>query len=160
MAVWVGRPDGAAVPGLVGRMSAAPILFDAFQRISDRRVPLGPPPRGVVFARTEQLPPPLQRFRPNGLPEVATAGAGDAPLMIAFPPDGARVEIADGGEASPLALKAMGGAPPFTWLADGVPVAIGELRRQAAWERPSRGFARLSVVDAKGATATAVVRID
>src|SRR5580704_8422189 len=30
--VWVGRPDGAPVPGLVGRMAAAPILFDAFAR--------------------------------------------------------------------------------------------------------------------------------
>src|SRR6185437_4148908 len=27
--VWVGRPDGAPVPGLVGRATAAPILFDA-----------------------------------------------------------------------------------------------------------------------------------
>jgi penicillin-binding protein 1C len=80
--------------------------------------------------------------------------------MIAFPPNGARVELTGDGEPSPLALKAMGGAPPFTWLADGVPIATAELRRQAAWERPSRGFARLSVVDAKGATATAVVRID
>ena len=30
--VWVGRPDGAPVPGLVGRTAAAPILFDAFAR--------------------------------------------------------------------------------------------------------------------------------
>src|SRR5262249_20914269 len=30
--VWVGRPDGGPVPGLVGRVAAAPILFDAFAR--------------------------------------------------------------------------------------------------------------------------------
>ena len=30
--VWVGRPDGAPVPGLIGRTAAAPILFDAFAR--------------------------------------------------------------------------------------------------------------------------------
>src|SRR6185369_14607874 len=30
--VWVGRPDGAPVPGLVGRASAAPILFEASAR--------------------------------------------------------------------------------------------------------------------------------
>jgi penicillin-binding protein 1C len=29
---WVGRPDGAAVPGLIGRSVAAPILFVAFAR--------------------------------------------------------------------------------------------------------------------------------
>ena len=31
--VWVGRPDGAPVAGLVGRIAAAPILFDAFARM-------------------------------------------------------------------------------------------------------------------------------
>ncbi len=31
--VWVGRADNGAVPGLVGRLVAAPILFDAFARI-------------------------------------------------------------------------------------------------------------------------------
>ena len=30
--IWVGRPDGTPVPGLVGRSVAAPILFDAFAR--------------------------------------------------------------------------------------------------------------------------------
>ncbi len=30
--VWVGRPDGAPVPGILGRSTAAPILFDAFAR--------------------------------------------------------------------------------------------------------------------------------
>jgi penicillin-binding protein 1C len=30
--VWVGRADNGAVPGLVGRIVAAPILFDAFAR--------------------------------------------------------------------------------------------------------------------------------
>ena len=39
--VWVGRPDGAPVPGLVGRTAAAPILFDAFARTGKlpRRLP-------------------------------------------------------------------------------------------------------------------------
>src|SRR6185312_8401715 len=38
--VWVGRPDGAPVPGLVGRVSAAPILFDAFARLGQPLQPL------------------------------------------------------------------------------------------------------------------------
>ena len=33
--VWVGRPDGAPVPGILGRTAAAPILFDAFARFGD-----------------------------------------------------------------------------------------------------------------------------
>ena len=31
--VWVGRPDGAPVPGLAGITGAAPILFEAFDRL-------------------------------------------------------------------------------------------------------------------------------
>ncbi|MBI2717562.1 MAG: penicillin-binding protein 1C [Rhizobiales bacterium] len=158
IAVWVGRPDGSAVPGLIGRIAAAPILFEAFQRLGTRPVPLPPPPEGAIFQRTADLPAALQRFRPNGLPEIAAAGPGDAPLSIAYPPDGARIDLGNGGAA--LALKALGGVAPFTWLADGVPVASDETRRQSLWERPGRGFARLSVIDARGATATSRVRVE
>ena len=160
VAVWVGRPDGTPVSDLVGRKSAAPILFDAFERISEKRVPLPPPPLGVILARTVDLPPALQRFRPDSLPEIATAGPGDAPLAISFPPDGARVDISSGEPDATLALKAMGGAPPFTWLADGLPIVVGEERRDAAWDKPERGFARLSVIDGKGRTASVQIRLD
>jgi penicillin-binding protein 1C len=160
VAVWVGRPDGAPVSDLIGRKAAAPILFDAFQRIGEKRTPLAPPPPGVVFARTADLPPALQRFRPGGLPEVATSGPGDAPLAISFPPDGARVDVSSNEPDAALALKAMGGAPPFTWLADGLPIAIGEERREAVWDKPGKGFARLSVIDAKGHTASVQIRLE
>lgn len=160
VAVWVGRPDGAPVSDLVGRKAAAPILFDAFQRIGEKRVALKPPPSGVLFARTSELPPALQRFRPGALPEVAAAGSGDAPLTISFPPEGARVEVTDGEPDATLSLKAMGGAPPFTWLADGLPIVIGEQRREAVWDKPGKGFARLSVIDARGHTASVRIRLD
>jgi len=159
IAVWVGRPDGAAVPGVVGRLAAAPILFEAFQRIGGGRASLGPAPPGTVIARTNALPANLQRFRPNALPEVATVTQGDAPPAIAFPPDGARIDM-DGDQAPALSLKVYGGTPPFTWLADGIPIAEREFRRDAVWDQPSRGFARLSVIDAKGKTASARVRVE
>ncbi len=60
--VWVGRPDGAPVPGLIGRTAAAPILFDAFARLGKPLAPLPPAPKGVVFATNGKLPPPLQRL--------------------------------------------------------------------------------------------------
>ena len=59
-----------------------------------------------------------------------------------------------------LALKVNGGTAPFTWMVDGVPVVSGEQRRDAFWDRPGRGFARLSVIDAKGMTATARIRVE
>jgi penicillin-binding protein 1C len=126
--------------------------------VGARRTPLPTAPAGTRIARTGELPAALQRFRPHGLPEVASRGRGDAPLSIAFPPDGARIEVSGGAGA--LSLKALGGVAPFTWLADGVPVVLRETRRAAFWERPGRGFTRISVIDAKGATASANVRIE
>jgi penicillin-binding protein 1C len=160
VAVWVGRPDNEPVSDLVGRTAAAPILFDAFTRISAKRSPLPPAPKGVVFARTSDLPAALQRFRPDSLPEIAASGPGDPPLAISFPPEGARIDMTAEENAVGLALKAMGGAPPFTWFADGKPIVTGELRRETEWERPGQGFARLSVIDAHGHSASVRVRLD
>lgn len=155
--VWVGRPDGAAVSGVVGRLAAAPILFEAFQRLGLERKPLPPAPPGTVIARTGELPAALQRFRPNALPQVASVAEGEAPPAIAFPPDGARIEL---GPDPAISLKVYGGTPPFTWLADGVPIAAREFRRDTFWEGAFKGFARLSVIDAKGKTATVRVRVE
>src|SRR5262249_3612151 len=65
--VWVGRADGAPVPGLIGRAAAAPILFDAFARTGRVPAPLPAAPKGVLVAANSKLPPPLQRFRPGAL---------------------------------------------------------------------------------------------
>jgi len=37
---------------------------------------------------------------------------------------------------------------------------IGEVRRETQWETPGKGFARLSVIDAQGHTASVQVRLD
>ena len=119
-----------------------------------------PAPAGVVFARTSDLPPALQRFRPDSLPEIAASGPGDAPLQISFPPEGARIDLSGSDSDAGLALKAMGGAPPFTWFADGMPIVIGEPRRETEWEKPGKGFARLSGIDSRGHTASVQVRLE
>ena len=64
--VWVGRPDGAPVPGLVGRAAAAPILFEAFARSGVAPTALPGAPKGTILAAGNKLPPPLQRFNGNG----------------------------------------------------------------------------------------------
>src|SRR6185503_4536081 len=115
--VWVGRPDGAPVPGLVGRAAAAPILFDAFARTGQLPAPMPRPPKGVVFAATPKLPPPLQYFRPGSLPGSGT----EAPPRIMFPPNGASLEMArNSGSFDPLAVKVAGGVAPLTVLANGI----------------------------------------
>ncbi|KAB1075675.1 penicillin-binding protein 1C [Methylobacterium planeticum] len=160
VAVWVGRADGAAVPGLVGRLVAAPILFDAFARYGGEPEAIARPPDALVTT-TAGLPPPLRHIR-RDLPKTL-AGTLVAPLKIAYPPDGARIDLGlspDPKEAGPgLALKALGGVPPLTWMADGLPVAQGP-RRQSEWRPDGAGFARISVMDAAGASDSVVVRIE
>ncbi len=88
--VWVGRPDGAPVPGLVGRTAAAPILFDAFARTGKLPVALPKPPKGALVASNAKLPLPLRRFRPMG--ELVRTGSEQAP-HIQFPLNGSRIDV-------------------------------------------------------------------
>ncbi len=153
--VWVGRPDGAPVAGLIGRVAAAPILFDAFAR-GQAPVALPPAPQGVVFATNARLPPPLQRFRPGRL-----AGDDAQPVLrILYPPNGARIELAaSDGKLDPVALKVAGGVGPLTVLANGVPVTAQAGRRTLMVDADGPGFLRLTVMDAKGATDSVMVRL-
>ncbi|WP_407174244.1 penicillin-binding protein 1C [Bradyrhizobium sp. STM 3562] len=156
--VWVGRPDGAPVPGLIGRNAAAPILFDAFARSGKLPTPLPKPPKGALVASNTKLPLPLRRFRPLG--ELVRAGGGQ-PLHIQFPLDGSRIDVdrADGPEAAAMPVRVSGGVLPITMLVNGR--AAGEIdgRRQRLIDPPGPGFARLTVIDATGAADTVVVRI-
>jgi penicillin-binding protein 1C len=156
--VWVGRPDGAPVPGMVGRAAAAPILFDAFARSGIAATPLPRAPKGVVFSTTAKLPPPLQRFTPATAP-----GALAEPPRIMFPPDGARIEMASGQNgartAEPVALKIAGGQSPLIVMVNGVPLVAQGSRRTLFFQPDGPGFVRLTVMDARGATDSVMVRV-
>ena len=159
IAVWVGRPDGAPVPGLVGRAAAAPILFDAFARTGKLPLALPKPPSGaVVVASNAKLPLPVRRFRPMG--ELLRTG-GEHALRIQFPLDGSRIELdrSASSEGAALPVKVSGGVLPMTMLINGR--AVGEIdgRRQRLIKPPGPGFARLTVIDAAGTADTVVVRV-
>ena len=152
--VWVGRPDGAPVPGLVGRTSAAPILFDAFARSGFAPAPLPRAPKGAIFAASNKLPPPLQRFSFGTGP-----GETAEPPRIMFPPDGARLELAAVSQPDAIALKIAGGRAPLTVMANGVPLASQGGRRTVFFQPDGLGFVRLTVMDARGATDSVTVRL-
>ena len=157
VAVWVGRPDAASTPGLMGRNAAAPLLFDTFGRIGEQRAPLLPAPAGVVRAAGAELPPPLKRFGADR-PGEPRGPYLDPPVAIAFPPDRAELEI-DAAEPGQVMLKAAGGALPLTWLVDGAPISSDPRRREVLWQPGGLGFARVSVIDAKGRTDRVTVRL-
>lgn len=140
--VWMGRPDGTPVPGAFGGDLAAPLVFEAFGRLKATLAPLPLPPPETLLVSTAQLPEALQRFRSR---HALFQAAPDAP-KLAFPPQGAALDLA--GQA--LVVKLRDGAPPFTWLANGVPVKIGLHRRETELSGLGTGFVQLTVIDAEG----------
>jgi penicillin-binding protein 1C len=156
--VWVGRPDGAPAPGIVGRTAAAPILFDAFARAGKSPAPLPKAPKGTLVANNARLPLPLRRYRPVG--ELIRTDGETAP-RIQFPLNGSQIDVrgADGAFSTAMPVKVAGGVLPMTMLVNGV--SVGELdgRRQRLIDPPGPGFTRLTVIDARGAADTVVVRI-
>jgi penicillin-binding protein 1C len=154
--VWVGRPDGAPVPGLFGRGAAAPILFDAFARMGAPSAALPHPPKGVLMTTSAKLPPPLKRFQPGRFAGAAVQSA----LHILFPPDGARLDISTvDGKPEPVPLKVSGAVAPLTVLVNGVPVPV-EGRGTLFFKPDGPGFSRVTVMDSAGATDSIVVRVE
>jgi penicillin-binding protein 1C len=151
--VWVGRPDGAPTPGLVGRGAAAPILFEAFARSGKVLAPLAHAPKNAIFATTATLPVPLRRFQPQGF-----ATAGERPVRILFPPNGAKLDVAVGDRLDPVAVKIAGGAQPLTVLVNGAPIATTD-KRTLFFAPDGPGFLRLTVMDANGVTDSVMVRV-
>jgi penicillin-binding protein 1C len=149
--VWMGRADGTPVPGAFGAEAAAPVLFQAFNRLKPQLDPQPPAPAATLLVSNPQLPPPLQRFRPR---DAVFAAAPDAPA-VAFPPDGSDVELLPAG----LKVSVRGGTAPFTWLLDGTPVAVALAEREVMLPSPGTGFVTLSVIDAEGRSARAQVRL-
>jgi penicillin-binding protein 1C len=156
--VWVGRPDGAPVPGLVGRTAAAPILFDAFARTGKIPAALPKPPKGALISANAKLPLPLKRFRPVG--ELIRAGNDQMP-RIQFPLNGSRIDVdrLGNGQAAPMPVKVAGGVLPLTVMLNGTSVGEIDSRRQRLVDPPGPGFARLTVIDATGAADTVVIRV-
>ena len=149
--VWMGRADGTPVPGAFGADVAAPVLFQAFNRLKCCLDPQPPAPAATLLVSNAELPQPLRRFRSRS---AAFEAAEDAPA-VAFPPDGAEVELLAAG----LMVRVRGGTAPFTWMADGVPLVVAMPDREAMLALPGTGYVTVSVIDAEGRSARANVRV-
>ncbi|MBJ3763324.1 penicillin-binding protein 1C [Maribius pontilimi] len=146
--VWIGRADGTPVPGAFGGDVARPLLEQVLSRVRPAPVALPPPPPTTRVG--DEVPSALRWFRGDA-PDAVASGP-----TIAFPPEGARLTLRDAS----LPTKVEGGRPPFTWLLDGAPVAVGVRDRQAVLPGVAPGFARVSVIDGAGQAASARVRVD
>ncbi len=151
MGLWMGRPDGASVPGLQGIKDAAPLLFEAFSRLGARPVPLPAPPPYVLTGAGESLPLPLRHFQARGDANFLDPNQPE----IAFPPDGAELDLglADGRLPAELVLKLKSGAPPFSWIINGEAILPARYEREMRWPIESGGFVAVSVIDSLGRAA-------
>ena len=73
-----------------------------------------------------------------------------------FPPNGARLAA----EGSQMALKISGGVQPLTLLVNGVPRLTEAGQRTLFFTPDGPGFARLTVMDARGVADSVVVRVE
>ena len=155
IAVWAGRPDGTPMPGRSGRVTAAPIAFKIADLLGPAPADIAadPPPAGALLVSRRNLPPRLQHLDP-GPTERASAAHGGGPKIL-YPPDGSTVAW-QGGD---IPLEAKGGAGPLRWLVDGRPLPPAPLRHALTWQPEGIGFARLTVIDTKGNSARATVRL-
>jgi penicillin-binding protein 1C len=154
--IWTGRRDGTPRPGSYGRNTAAPLLFDVFDLLPAMAN------RDRAVALDERAPAAL----PRGLRQFATRGAirslpGAEPPRILYPPDGAVIDLkgADGKTGS-LALQADGGARPYRWSVNGVPVPPAQFHSLPRWQPDGPGFARVTVLDGAGRKATVTIRVE
>lgn len=159
VAVWVGRADGQPMPGMTGRLAAAPVLFETFARIAPHPAPLPGPPPGTLIAATSGLPAPLRAFG------AATAGADaraarPVGLRFIYPPDGARVSLGGDGAGQPLAWALEGTRDPVMLLVNGRPARGLGRDRQGFLLPPGPGLMTLTALDATGASARVRIFID
>ncbi len=147
--VWMGRADGASVPGAFGAELSAPLLFEAFAHLGDRPLPRPAPPFGALTLSNAQLPETLRRFDPG---ETLATNSGPA---ITFPPEGAVLAYQPD---LPVMARVAEGQPPFTWLWNGAPVEVGTRDREIALD-VGLGFGELTVIDAAGHAESRAIEI-
>ncbi len=141
--IWTGRVEGTPRPGSYGRATAAPLMLQAFGLLPPEADATPVPPPGAILAdSTAQLPAALRRL---GAPEEA---ALDRPVLD-YPPLGSTIDLtlAPGSrDYLPVTLRVRGGAAPFRWIINGMPMPGhgAELR----WEPDGPGAALVTVIGA------------
>lgn len=141
--VWVGRADGAPRPGETGRKAAAPLLFALFDAMTDGR-------------SLRPVDPPDDTYSP-GLVRLAPPSAASPPTIL-YPVPGSEIYAGSfGGDG--VMFAASGGAGAYRWYVDGEEIRQDAEAGRAIWRPASTGFFDIAVVDAKGLSAAAKVRV-
>ncbi len=143
MVVWTGRADGAPRPGETGRKAAAPLLFALMDSLTN----------GAAAPRVEEFEA-AETFTHVRLDRPVA----EAPPSILFPAPGSEVfPGAFGGDG--VVFAASGGAGGYAWYVDGARVTDAAGDGRPVWRPAAPGFYDIAVVDRKGRSAAAKVRV-
>mgnify|MGYP001177781358 CR=1 FL=1 len=141
--VWVGRADGAPRPGATGRKAAAPLLFALFDALAE----------GGDARPSEPEEEPVA----DALVRLAAPAISEPPIIV-YPVPGSEIyPDAFGGDG--VVLAARGGAGDYRWYVDGEEIGDAGDHERAVWRPAAKGFYDVAVVDARGKSAVAKVRV-
>ena len=141
--VWAGRADGAPRPGETGRKAAAPLLFALMDALTNSAAKshIDEADAAETFTHVRLDPP-----------------AVETPPAILFPVPGSEVfPGAFGGDG--IVFAASGGAGDYAWYVDGDLVTDEAGDGRPVWRPAAPGFYDIAVVDRRGRSASAKVRV-
>ena len=148
-----GRRAGAG--HLVGRASAAPILFDAFARSGHALGAAGARAQGRNLCQpTAGCRRRCSASAPDGAVRLVQRAAAHHVPARRRPARTRRRR-----QAGSVPLKIAGGTAPLTVMVNGVPLPAPAGRRTLFFAPDGPGFVRLTVMDARGAADSVMVRL-
>lgn len=147
--VWTGRADGTPTPGMTGAASAAPILFEAFQRLKRDLDGFPPSPPGILKTAAAELPLALRTARVSK--RARPEGEG---FSITYPPHEGVVDLGLETHTAnqPLVVKLRGGGRPYRWFVNGKPAGEATFASQITVEPDGPGATHIMVVDRYGSS--------
>ena len=153
--VWVGRPDGAPVPGSGRPRRRRADLVRCLRALGVCAGGAGARAQGRGLCRQQQAAAAAATFQSRH-----RAGRGGRAAAHHVP--ARRRAHRTGGEQpafEPVALKIAGGRAPLTVMVNGVPLSQQGDRRTLFFQPDGPGFVRLTVMDARGAADSVTVRL-
>jgi penicillin-binding protein 1C len=160
VAVWVGRADGSARQDQVGRNVAAPIVFKIFDLLpAEQSRPNLAPSDAIIVSDNSFLPAAMQRFYAAPQKAPGNVSLRTSAPQIAYPPNGAVLELGNTPSDRLIKLRASGGQAPLRWMVNGELLPQAAFLADTFWSASGPGFVKFVVIDATGRAAASQVRI-
>ncbi len=141
--VWVGRPDGHAVPGNTGFLNAAPLLFETLSKL-----PKGPKAKPELNEEGPLAPRPPKALA--SLKDTEGLLPDENALFILFPGDGQTVVPDSEGFVT---LKIKGGTEPFFLTVNGAQ------QEGLRFKAEKSGYYQLTLLDGEGRSQNLTLKI-